>query len=164
MTQTLQRFVVRAIEPEVVAGLRVVDDLGNSPRPVVDDEGGSPLRCCLRVSRPGEELLLASYAPLRRWARATGADPGPYDEVGPVFIHATPCGGPVDDGYPAEFRDSPRMLRAYSAQGRILGGTPVEAGGDFETAIDEVVRDERVAVVHARAIEFGCFTFAIHRA
>ena len=50
-----------------------------------------PIRCCLGRSRPYETIALVSYAPLRRWARETGARPGPYDEVGPVFIHPEEC-------------------------------------------------------------------------
>src|SRR5438034_3700698 len=37
-----------------------LDDAGRQPWRVTDDEGGSPLRCCLRYSRPGEDLLLLS--------------------------------------------------------------------------------------------------------
>ncbi len=61
-------FEVRAIDEDVVAQLMVSDDAGNAPRVKVEDEGGSPLRCCLRASRPGERVALVSYAPLRRWA------------------------------------------------------------------------------------------------
>ncbi len=53
------------------------DDAGNPPRLLTDDEGGAPLRCCLRAAEPGEHVALVSYAPLRRWARATGARAGP---------------------------------------------------------------------------------------
>jgi hypothetical protein len=80
-------YAVTPIAPEVLAGLRVRDDAGRVPSLVVDHDGGSPLRCCLRASGPGETLLLASYAPLRRWAAGRGFDPGAYDEVGPVFVH-----------------------------------------------------------------------------
>ncbi|GGM96261.1 DUF1203 domain-containing protein [Streptomyces fuscichromogenes] len=56
--------------------LRVRDDAGNRPRPYPDDTGGAPLRCCLRSSTAGERIALISYAPLRRWAAQTDADPG----------------------------------------------------------------------------------------
>lgn len=78
--------------------LRVTDDAGRPMRPFTAREDGvplncigSPLRCCLRGVEPGERVALVSYAPLRRWASATGADPGAYDEAGPVFIHAEEC-------------------------------------------------------------------------
>jgi hypothetical protein len=161
-------FEVRAIDPAVVSQLRVTDDAGNSPRLVTDPDGGSPLRCCLRRSEPGEQIALVSYAPLRRWARQTGADPGPYDEVGPVFIHREPCGGCQDDGYPGAFAGSTRVLRAYTADGRILRGRLAEPGEirDRDTAaalLAEIFADPQVALVHARAVDFGCFTFEIRR-
>jgi hypothetical protein len=33
-------------------------------------------------------------------------DPGPYDEVGPVFVHPTPCRGFTEHGWPSELRDA----------------------------------------------------------
>jgi hypothetical protein len=91
-------------------------------------------------------------------------DPAAYDEVGPVFIHPTPCAGRDDDGsYPDELRGGPRVFRAYDHHGRILGGRLVQPDEDPERALDEVFRDDRVAVVHARALVFGCFTFAVER-
>jgi hypothetical protein len=164
MTVTRTRTEITAIDPAVVADLLRLDDAGRPPRILTDDDGGSPLRCCLRQVRPGETVALVSYAPLRRWAEQRGVDPGAYDETGPIFLHTEPCGGRIDDGYPGEFRDSERMLRAYSSDGRILHGVRVEANGDFEGAIDDLLADPAVAVVHGRAIEFGCFTFEAHRA
>jgi hypothetical protein len=167
--QVTQAFRVQAIDPLVLAQLRVLDDAGHAPRMVRDAEGGSPLRCCLRQSRPGERIALVSYAPLRRWAAETGADPGPYDEVGPVFVHPEPCEGQRDDGFPAELAGLPRMLRSYSADGSILAGR--QAGADdlrdqqsAQALIEEILADPRVAVLHARAVDFGCFTFEIRRA
>jgi len=156
-------YAVQAIAPDVVNQLRVRDDAGNAPALVVDDAGGSPLRCCLRASEPGEELLLASYAPVRRWAAARGIDPGPYDEVGPVFVHPRPCAGPVHEGYPDDLRGTPRVLRAYGADGHIVGGWQLNPDDDPEPAIEGLFADPDVVVVHARAVVFGCFTFAIER-
>ena len=162
MTLT-QTYTVQPIDADVVAELRVRDDAGREPRLVVDAEGGSPLRCCLRLSRPGERMLLASYAPLRRWAAATGNDPGAYVEVGPVFIHPEPCDGPHSTDWPADMRGLPRVLRAYDSAGTIVGGRVVDEGDDPDAAVAEVFRDPDVAFVHARALVAGCFTFAIDR-
>jgi hypothetical protein len=159
----VRTYAVHALPADVVASLRVRDDAGHAPNPLVDDEGGSPLRCCLRLSRPGEWLLLVSYAPLRRWASATGAEPGPYDELGPVFIHAEPCTGPDGEDWPEEMRGLPRVLRGYGADGRIVDARIVEEGDDPEPAIAALLAGDRVAIVHARALLFGCYTFAIER-
>jgi hypothetical protein len=162
-------YEVRAIPAAALSQLREVDDAGHAPRLIVDEAGGSPLRCCLRRSRPGERIALVSYAPLRRWAFRAGADPGPYDEVGPVFIHRQPCSGPEGAGYPSEFAGSRRVFRSYSADGRISGGRLAEAEEVSDAAaagrvLEDIFADPRVALVHARAVEFGCFTFEVRRA
>ena len=165
MTTITKTFTVHAIAPDIADALRAKDDAGRVPEPFADAGGGSPLRCCNRLSRPGEQIVLASYSPLHRWATATGKDPGPYDETGPVFLHAVPCEGPEDDGWPEDYRGLPRVLRPYDADGRILDGVVI-AEGDMhpERAVDQVLADPRVAFVHARALLAGCFTFAIERA
>jgi hypothetical protein len=169
LTPARTSFEVRAIAPQVLSQLRVTDDAGNRPRLLTDEDGGSPLRCCLRPSQAGERIALVSYAPLRRWALDTGAQPGPYNEVGPVFIHPEPCGGPEGTGYPDWLARGHRVLRAYAADGHILGGRLVEPDDGctpvpVETALAEMLADPEVAVVHARAVEFGCFIFEAHRA
>jgi len=169
VTQPGAGFEVRAITPDVVRQLLAIDDAGNPPRLLTDSEGGSPLRCCLRPAKPGEQVALVSYAPLRRWAREAGARPGPYDEVGPIFVHSGPCPGPDGTGYPGWLAAGRRVLRAYSADGRILCGRLIDAAPDCspvpaELALAQVFADPQVALVHARAVEFGCFTFEVRRA
>jgi hypothetical protein len=160
-------FDVRAIPADVVRELLMADDAGR--RPVMTDQAaGAPLRCCLRPGRAEERVALVSYAPLRRWAREAGTEPGPYDEVGPVFIHAEPCAGPDGTGYPGWLASGSRVLRAYGADGRILGGRLIQPDPDgspaaAESALAELLADPQVAVVHGRALEFGCFTFEVRR-
>ncbi|GAA3448134.1 DUF1203 domain-containing protein [Planomonospora venezuelensis] len=157
-------YQIRAIGPETVRSLLETDDAGRPPRLSVDEAGGSPLRCCLSRARPGERIALVSYAPLRRWAAETGADPGPYDELGPIFLHAGGCPGPGSGpGWPQAHR-GPRVLRAYAAAGHILEGRHLAAGADAETALKELLDDPEVAVVHVRAVAFGCFQFEVRRA
>ncbi|MFD0315029.1 DUF1203 domain-containing protein [Streptomyces flavalbus] len=155
----MSTHTARPVEPTVLKELRVTDDAGRRTVPVTDDEGGAPLRCCLRRSAPGERIALVSYAPLRRWAAATGATPGAYDEQGPVFIHADDCPGP--DGGALPFTHAHRVLRRYSADGRILGGTLV--ADRFTDALDEAFTDPEVALVHVRAVEYGCFLYEVRR-
>jgi len=165
---TAIEYQVTAIEPDALCQLRQRDDAGHQPR-VMTDDGGSPLRCCLRPTRPGERVALVSYAPLRRWARQDpGADPGPYDEVGPVFIHPEPCGGPEQAGFPASLARTHRVLRAYSADGRILGGElmepdPADPVTSAEAVLTALFSQPEVAFVHVRAVEYGCFLFEVRR-
>ncbi|MEV4946241.1 DUF1203 domain-containing protein [Streptomyces sp. NPDC053755] len=190
----------RAIEPAALAELRVTDDAGRPCVPYVDEEGGDPLRCCLRAIRPGERVALVSYAPLRRWAAAHGVDPGAYDEQGPVFVHAGECAGgaggaggvrgeagtggaggvrgaggtgpadaaaPPAGSYPFARPGASRVLRRYGADGRILGGRllelPEAATEAFDQALTETFADPDVALVHVRAVEYGCFHFEVRR-
>jgi hypothetical protein len=154
--------------------LRDRDDAGNPMRPFVADVGGdpidsvgSPLRCCLRPIRAGERVTLVSYAPLRRWAAGTGAEPGAYDEVGPVFIHADPCSGPSGSDHPFARPGALRTIRSYDARGHIVGGQgfriPEDAQEGFTRALDEAFSDPQVVLVHVRALEYGCFQFEVRR-
>ncbi|MFK4596437.1 DUF1203 domain-containing protein [Streptomyces pristinaespiralis] len=165
---TTTTYETLAIAPAVLKQLREHDDAGLVPRPAVDPEGGAPLRCCLRHSEAGERIVLVSYAPLRRWAAATGAEPGPYDECGPVFVHAQECAGQTaGPGYPVALHGARRVLRAYDTGGRILGGTlvelPHERAAEADGVLRDVFADPAVALVHVRAVEFGCFMVEIRR-
>jgi len=152
-------YEVRAVPAEVRAELLVADDSGRAAVPFADPEGGAPLRCCLRRSEAGESLALVSYAPLRRWAAGAGTDPGAYDEQGPVFVHAGECPGP-DGDEPYPFGGARRVVRRYSPEGRILGGTLVGADG-IEDGVRDAFDDPEVAFVHVRAVEYGCFLYEV---
>ncbi|MEH0578723.1 MULTISPECIES: DUF1203 domain-containing protein [Streptomyces] len=154
-------YTARPMDPTVLKELRTADDAGRPAAPFTDEEGGAPLRCCLRRSEPGERIALVSYAPLRRWAAETGACPGAYDEQGPVFIHAEECTGPDADGYP--FDNAHRTVRRYSAEGHILGGELVEAADGFDAAFRNAFDDPAVVLVHVRAVEYGCFLYEVRR-
>lgn len=160
-----------AIPPHVLEELRQGDDAGVVPRPYVYDTDGAPLRCCLRRSRAGERISLVSYAPLRRWAAEVGADPGAYDEVGPVFIHAGRCEGPDPaGGYPFAETGALRVFRRYGSEGRISGGTVVQLPEDLrqaqavvDRALHAAFAGPEVALVHVRAVEYGCFQYEVRR-
>lgn len=182
----MTRHTVLPIDPTVLGQLRITDDAGRpcTPYTATPDDVGSPLRCCLRPIAPGERIALVSYAPLRRWAAATGADPGAYDEQGPVFIHADACAGfTPGEHYPFTRPGALRTVRRYDARGHIAGGRllefPAEATADATTdtetdvtadldaaldaAFDDAFSDPAVALVHVRALEYGCFQFEVRR-
>ncbi|WP_419992498.1 DUF1203 domain-containing protein [Streptomyces boninensis] len=161
-----------AIPAHVLAELRERDDAGvAAPLPYAYDMDGAPLRCCLRRSRAGERIALVAYAPLRRWAAETGAEPGAYDETGPVFIHVGRCPGPdADAGYAFADTGAQRVLRRYTAEGRIEGGTlvhlparPDDAQAVMRHMLVEAFADPAVALVHVRAVEHGCFLYEVRR-
>ncbi|GAA2983784.1 DUF1203 domain-containing protein [Streptomyces fulvorobeus] len=162
-------YEARPIEPTALRELRETDDAGRPCVPRTATGTGDPLRCCLRGAEPGERIALVSYAPLRRWAAASGAKPGAYDEQGPVFIHAEECAGPAGErtGYPFSRAGALRAVRRYDAQGRIVGGRlleiPAEEERGFDAAFTEAFADPGVALVHVRAVEYGCFHFEVRR-
>jgi Protein of unknown function (DUF1203) len=103
-------------------------------------------------------------APLRRWGIANEVELGPYDEIGPLFLHAENGRGREVSSLPERPRGSPRVFLAHSAIGSIIGGTLVEADGTFERASSELLSDPNVAVAHMRALAFDCFTLEVRRA
>jgi hypothetical protein len=52
-------------------------------------------------------------------------------------------------------------VRRYSADGHILGGQLVDAVDD--EALRNAFDDPSVALVHVRAVEYGCFLYEVRR-
>jgi len=160
MTFTPATFRISAIPPQILDRIRAVgkDDFGNPLEVIVDEEGGSPLRCCLRPAAPGERLLLIAYQPFSR--------PGPYTEVGPAFIHAEHCAGyPEPSRYPSGYRDWATMIfRPYHFDGRMAyPAIAMVDGPQAEQAIETIFADPTIEVIHSRNVYAGCYMFAIHR-
>ena len=150
---------VTALPPEDLDRIRSrgVDDFGNELVVMTEqDEGGRPLRCCLREARVGERFVLLACQPAK-----TG---GAYAEVGPVFIHADPCAGyPTDNVYPEGFRHRNQLFRAYDRDGWQVDNRLVE-GHDAESAIGDLFDRPEVSYVHSRNALPGCYMFTISRA
>jgi hypothetical protein len=169
-------LLIRAVQQEDLRRWREQghDDYGH-PWIARRGDAGSPLRCCLRDSTEEDAIVLVSYAPVRRsreWLRATesrggvpgSASPSPYDEAGPIFVHATECPGPADDAaYPAAWVNRPQVLRAYDATGSIVGGLLLQPGDDRDEAARQLLADPAVAFVHSRNVVYGCYMLEIHR-
>lgn len=137
-----------------------VDDGGNPIEPFVDDEGGWPLRCCLRSSAAGERIAIIAWSPFE-W---TGA----YRETGPVVVHADPCPAPVAEltQLPDAIATRPMVLRPYSHDHRIVYDlvTHLPVGGRLAGDVERLLDDPRVAEVHGRNWTGGCFAFSARRA
>ncbi len=83
-------------------------------------------------------------------------------------MHAGECGGPApSEEYPFARPGALRVLRRYDAAGRIVGGRLLELPQDpaegFDRALAEAFEDPAVALVHVRAVEYGCFHFEVRR-
>jgi hypothetical protein len=147
-----------AIPAAELAAIRAAgrDEAGNALTVEVDAEGGSPLRCCLRTTRPGEKVLLIAYTP--------PGGRGGYAERGPVFIHAEPCEGyRTPHEYPPDLYGREQTVRAYNERGRIEDGTYVLDGEDADRAIADLLARPGVTLVQVRNVGFGCYNFAVRR-
>jgi hypothetical protein len=130
------------------------DEAGNPLGVEVDAAGGSPLRCCLRETRPGEHVLPIAYTP----PGAAGA----YAERGPVFIHADRCDGyPTPDQYPPELTHRQQVVRAYNRDGRIADGVLVSDGRQAEVVARELLGQPDIAFVQLRNVGYGCYNFSV---
>lgn len=160
MSSTPAAFRISAIPPQDLDRIRAAgkDDFGNPLEVSVDEQGGSPLRCCLRPAAPGDRLMLIAYQPFNR--------PGPYAEVGPIFVHAERCAGYIEPSqYPSGYRDwDPMIFRPYHYDGRMAypALTMVE-GPEAEQAIETIFADPAIEMIHSRNVYAGCYMFAIHR-
>jgi len=134
-----------------------VDEAGNRLTVRAETSGGSPLRCCLRESAPGEQLLLIAYTP--------PGGRGAYAERGPVFIHARPCDGyRTPHQYPPGLSHRQQVVRAYDLDGQIADGVLVSDGEHAMRAIGELLARPDVTLVQLRNVGYGCYNFAVRRA
>jgi hypothetical protein len=134
-----------------------IDEAGDRLTVQTDVKGGSPLRCCLQESAPGQRVLLIAYTP--------PGTRGAYAERGPVFVHAEPCGGYLTaDRYPPALSHRQQVVRAYDQDGRIADGVLVADGERAMTVIREMLARPDVALVHLRNVNYGCYNFAVRRA
>jgi hypothetical protein len=152
---TTATFMIQAIPADVLAGIRS-SGIDASGRPVekAADAIGQPLRCCLRNGRPGDDVILFSYEP------PIPGGASPYREVGAVFAHAQDCGGPLSlDSYPSEWLGRSQVLRAYDERGWIHPASTTHDGTDPVAAINVVLAEPGVVLVHSRNIVYGWFMF-----
>ena len=132
------------------------DGYGNVARLVVDEVGGSPCRHCLRRTTPGERVLLYSYRPF--------GHASPYQEVGPIFVHADACERYDETaGVPSEFDDRTIIMRAYDAKDDIYDSQRYVHAGDAQAAASAMFADPAVAYIHVRSYTRGCYSFRIDR-
>lgn len=144
----------RALPADLGARLvRAGHDGAGTPVTPFTAEGGEPLRCCLRDAYAGAQIVLAAVIP-----------PGPqgaYRELGPVFLHASPCRGADPFAVPAVWLTRPQVLRSYDAGGRIVGGVLVD--GDHGAEAARLLADPSVAFIQSRNVLHGCYLLTVER-
>ncbi|MDQ6767125.1 MAG: DUF1203 domain-containing protein [Candidatus Eremiobacteraeota bacterium] len=156
-TTTKLRYAVKAIPTDVAVRVRqtLTDDFGNRLS-VSASDACAPCRHCLRLSVPGEPLILFAYRPFET--------PGPYAEIGPVFIHAESCPAYADrERFPGDFRTRVLTMRGYN-EGGTIETAELSAAGDPDATLERLLSDERVRFVHVRNPAWGCYDFQVDRA
>jgi hypothetical protein len=152
-------FTVHPIDTDRLAAIRAAGrDEGGNPLAGFAAAGWEPLRCCLRLASPEEQVALISYRPF--------VEASVWAETGPVFIHLDACGGYAGDaGLPASLRTGPRVLRPYDAAGALAYDhiELVPDGVDIEPALRKILGEPSVELVHVRAALAQCFTYAVTR-
>ena len=157
--RTQTHFIIYPLSQKVTAELKATmrDQFGNEPQLEEAQSKRSICRRCLRRFNPGERRLLFKYCPFQRESV--------FAEAGPIYIHENECGpdAEVMDCYPEEFRKLPLLLRAYTkADGQI--DSRLIQNGDAEAIIDQFFADPKVAYIHLRDGESGCYYARIEKA
>jgi hypothetical protein len=156
MSNDEHAFKIVSIDSELARAARseLRDRFGNELA-VRRDEARHQCRSCLELTRPGEGFLLLAHRPF--------AEPQPYAEVGPVFVHERECRPYERHGeYPPEFPRANVVLRGYGEGGEIVDARLV-LGQPVEEAISELFENPSIAYLHARNAAYGCFMFRIER-
>ena len=87
---------------------------------------------------------------------------GPYQERGPIFVHAEPCARyRTVTSYPPDFRNG-RVIRAYDERNFIIDARVVNGEGP-EAAIEALLQNPRTAFLHVRSAGYGCYTMGVER-
>ena len=131
-----------------------VDHGGNPIEPFVDDDGGWPLRCCLRDSNPGDRIAIIAWSPF--------AWDGPYREMGPIVVHADGCPGADEASkVPESLERRAMVLRPYGHDRRIAYGEVrhVKADRSLTHELHQVLASPEIDFVHARNVTGGCWAF-----
>lgn len=118
-------------------------------------EPGYPCRISLTDSKPGDELILASYehhpvaSPYRmRFAIFVRKGEETFDEL---------------DTVPEQLRKRTLAVRAFDADAMMVGFELVE-GVKLESAIERQFSDPRVAYLHVHFAAPGCYAASVERA
>ena len=149
---------IRGLPSEEVEAIRRggADANGQPALSRVAEGVANPCRHCLDLIAEGEDKLVLAYRPF--------AQAQPYAEVGPIFLHKTPCARYDGDALPGwfDFMD-PAIIRGYGHDDWIRYDTgSVVAGTELTAACRRILADTSIAYVHIRS-KFNCFQCRVDR-
>ena len=152
----MKTFRIVPLRTEVAEMARRAAANGATDHAVItaDSPDAYPCRHCLRWAKPGERVILFSYASIPAGR--------PYSESGPIFVHADACERySATDVYPSDFRDG-RVFRAYDVNYDMTDAV-IASGSEPESVIAQLLEKSATAFVQARSASRGCYTFKVER-
>ncbi len=153
MKQINYRIVPLATEIADAARGRLAARAPDHALVTADSPNGYPCRHCLQWAEAGEQLILFPFASVEN---------GPYQERGPIFVHAEPCTRYTGtERYPEAFRNE-RVIRAYDNRNFMIDARVVNGEGP-EQVIDELLGNPDAAFLHVRSATRGCYTMGVER-
>src|SRR4030095_5296322 len=147
-------FRIVPLSTDVAEGARRLAKTGEPDHTIViaHSPTGYPCRHCLRWAKPGERVILFTYASV--------PPSRPYSETGPIFVHAEPCQRyDAIHGYPPDFRNG-RVFRAYDADYNMIDAVVVN-GSEPEAVIEKLFENPETKFLQARSVTRGCYTFGV---
>lgn len=152
------KLSVRGIPSEQAASIRRgrVDANGQPAVTRVAEGVANPCRHCLELILEGDDKLVLAYRPFDA--------PHPYAEIGPIFLHKTPCVRYDRDSLPTwfDYMDT-AIIRGYGHDDWIRYDTgEVVPGVELSAECRKILNDETVEYVHIRS-KFNCFQCRVDR-
>lgn len=117
-----------------------------------------PCRHCLQEIEVGAGSLVLAHSPFPK--------PGPYSEVGPIFVCADDCAAyGKTDRVPSVVRDRLVVVRGYGHDDRIVYGTgEIAAGPEVPDLARRLLARPELAYLHVRTARNGCYLCRVERA
>ena len=116
---------------------------------------GYPCRVSLHDAEPGDSVLLLNY-------EHQTADT-PFRSSYAIYVNESAAASwQGEDAVPGSLRGRPISLRAFSAEGMLVGAE-VTSGDTLEAAIARRFSDTGAAYLHAHNAAHGCFVARIDR-
>jgi Protein of unknown function (DUF1203) len=161
--ETTTKFNVLPIKPELARAIRetMIDQEGHRLVVSVARENSyGPCRSCLKQFVAGDRRILFSYSP-----NAVGH---PYNETGPIYIHADECEPYRQQNvFPTEVENGrikfPLAFRVYNEDGVMIDAV-LRNVMDASRTIESIFENSKVAFLHVRNAQFGCFVAHVDRA
>jgi hypothetical protein len=127
---------------------------------IAGENSYGPCRSCLKQFVTGDRRILFSYSP--------NAVDHPYNETGPIYIHADECEPYREENvFPTEIENGrikfPLVFRVYNENGVMIDSV-LQNGMDARRTIESIFENGTVAFLHVRNAQFGCFVAHVDRA